>query len=84
MTDTIPAAPQPAQVTVPVKPATESVSVWASMAVFLLGIATQFGLPQEIADVMRANSEQLIGAVMTILGVIGAFGALRRKSVLKF
>lgn len=68
----------------PTKPALESVSVWVAIVTFVLGLATQFGLPAEMADMLRANAEQLIGAIMTILGVVGAFGAIRRRTLLRF
>lgn len=80
MTDTTaPATP------IPTKPATQSVSVWAGIASFVLGLLVQFGLvSQDMAAMLGANLNDIIGAIMTLVGVFGIFGALRRKTALTF
>lgn len=64
----------------PTKPFWQSNAAWASIVTFLLGVATQFGLPQWIADFAQANVNQVYSAVMVLVGVYGAWATARRNS----
>jgi small neutral amino acid transporter SnatA (MarC family) len=67
----------------PEKPAHQSVSMWAAVVTFLAGFATQFGLSAEFAEFIGANVEQVVGAIMSLFGVVMAYGTMRRNSKIK-
>jgi len=64
----------------PSKPFWQSNAAWASIITFLLGVATQFGLPQWVAEFAQTNVNTVYGAIMTLVGVYGAWATARRNS----
>lgn len=75
----------PAPATLPTKNALESVSVWASIATFVLGVLVSLGvINAETASVLGSNANAIIGAILTLISAIGGIGALRRKTLLRF
>lgn len=64
------------------KPWYMSHSMWSSIIAGLLGFLTLLKLPQEITTFIGANYEQVIGAVLSLVGVYGAWAAATRKTTL--
>jgi hypothetical protein len=63
----------------PTKPPEQSVTMWTAMVTFILGIAAQFGVAGEFADFINANVEQVVGAVLAVVGLVTAYGRLKAK-----
>jgi hypothetical protein len=64
------------------KPWYMSHSMWAAIFSGLLGFLTLLKVPQEITTFIGANYESAIGAVLTLVGVYGAWAAATRKTTL--
>lgn len=67
---------------VPAKPWYESHSMWASITTGLVGFLTILGLPQTITGFLQVNLPVAIGAIMSLVGVYGAWAAATRKTTL--
>lgn len=66
----------------PAKPWYESHSMWASIATGLVGFLTILGVPQTVTSFLQVNLPVAIGAVMSLVGVYGAWAAATRKTTL--
>jgi hypothetical protein len=64
------------------KPWYMSHSMWAAIFSGLLGFLTLLKVPQEITTFIGANYESAIGAILTLVGVYGAWAAATRKTTL--
>lgn len=82
MVDTVTDLEAPAEPEVPAKPWYESHSMWASITTGLVGFLTILGAPQAITSFLQINLPVAIGAIMSLVGVYGAWAAATRKTTL--
>lgn len=68
---------------VPEKPASQSLSMWTAVATFLLGVLTQMGVTSDLLDFINANLEDVVGAIMGVIGVVMAYATARRSTRIK-
>lgn len=57
-------------------------AMWASIATFVVGQVANIGGLEWLASVTQANIENVIGTIMTIIGLFGAWATARRKTKL--
>jgi hypothetical protein len=66
------------------KPLVQSNAAWASTVTVIVGLLAGFNLiPPVVADYIQANTEQVVGGVVAVLGLFNLWATSRRKTAIK-